>query len=108
MGDHPEHQPDDALPWTSTLPSFLCIAPDQQHHQTRTSAPNQRLIIVGIQPHLILVWPKYILSLEDLRFPPMCAPKSALLTELLKQPLLNILLNQIRSFLSLFSNCSNI
>ena len=47
-------------------------------------------------------------SLEDLSFPPKCAPQSALLTELLKQPLLNILLNQIRSFLSLFSNCSNI
>ena len=47
-------------------------------------------------------------SLEDLRFPPKCAPQSALLTELLKQPLLNILLNQIRSFLSLLFNCSNI
>ena len=49
------------------------------------------------------------LSLEDLRFPTKCAPKkSALLTEVLKQPLLNILFNQIRSFLSLFFICSNI
>ena len=47
-------------------------------------------------------------SLEDLSFPPKCAPQSALLTELLKQPLLNILLNQIRSFLSLLFSCSNI
>ena len=43
------------------------------------------------------------LSLEDLRFPTKCVPKkSALLTEVLKQLLLNILFNQIRSFLSLF------
>ena len=44
------------------------------------------------------------LSLEDLRFPTKCVPKkkSALLTEVLKQPLFNILFNQIRSFLSLF------
>ena len=49
------------------------------------------------------------LSLEDLRFPTKCAPKkSALLTEVLKQPLLNILFNQIRSFLSLFFIWSNI
>jgi len=49
------------------------------------------------------------LSLEDLRFPTKCAPKkSALLTEVLKQPLLNILLDQIRTFLSLFFICSNI
>ena len=49
------------------------------------------------------------LSLEDLRFPTKCAPKkSALLTEVLKQPLLSMLFNQIRSFLSLFFICSNI
>jgi hypothetical protein len=49
------------------------------------------------------------LSLEDLRFPTKCAPKkSALLTEVLKQPLLNMLFNQTRSFLSLFFICSNI
>jgi len=47
--------------------------------------------------------------LEDPRFPTKCAPKkSALLTEVLKQPLLNILFNQIRSFLSLFFIWSNI
>ena len=48
------------------------------------------------------------LSLEDLTFPPKCAPQSALLTELLKQPLLNILLIRYGHSLVYSFFCSNI